>query len=72
MYLKQNDKALSDFNEAIRLKPDSADIFANRAGCYEKLGNNKAAQRDRARAKELIIATPTPTPVPTYTSAAKG
>jgi tetratricopeptide (TPR) repeat protein len=51
--LKQYGKAISDYNEAIRLKPDFALALLNRADCYEKLGNNKAAQRDRAKAKEL-------------------
>jgi hypothetical protein len=37
-----------DHSEYIRLKPDDAEGYDQRANCYDKL-----AERDRAKAKEL-------------------
>jgi tetratricopeptide (TPR) repeat protein len=51
--LKQYDRAIIDYSDYIRLRPNDPDGYNNRANCYEKLGDTQAAQRDRARAKEL-------------------
>jgi lipoprotein NlpI len=50
---KQYDKAISDYTDAIRLEPNNAESYDERADCYDKLGNAYAAERDRAKAKEL-------------------
>jgi tetratricopeptide (TPR) repeat protein len=50
--LKQYDKAIADYSECIRLN-DDAESYGKRANCYDKLGNATAAERDRAKAKEL-------------------
>jgi tetratricopeptide (TPR) repeat protein len=60
-FLERYDLAVGDCTEAIRLKPDYAKAFYNRADSYEKLGKTDAAERDRAKAKELTN-TPTTTP----------
>jgi serine/threonine protein kinase len=51
--LKQYDSAIADYSDYIRLRLKDPDGYENRANCYEQLGDTQAAQRDRARAKEL-------------------
>jgi serine/threonine protein kinase/regulator of sirC expression with transglutaminase-like and TPR domain len=81
--LKQYDKAIADYSDYIQLRPDDPDGYNNRAHCYEQLGNTYAAERDRARAKELSdnangpsLASETPTtkttPTPTNSPALTG
>ena len=51
--LKQYDKAIADYSDYIRPRPNDPDGYNNRAHCYEELGDTRAAQRDRARAEKL-------------------
>lgn len=51
--LEQYKKAISDYNEAIRLKPDYAYAYGNRALAYDKLGKSSKAVQDRKKMKEL-------------------
>jgi tetratricopeptide (TPR) repeat protein len=51
--LKQYDKAIADYTEAVRLKPDYAGAYDNRAFAYEKLGQIEKAKEDRAKAEQL-------------------
>jgi serine/threonine protein kinase/tetratricopeptide (TPR) repeat protein len=43
---KQYDKAITDYTEAIRLKPDYAEAYANRAGVYNYQGQYEKAIAD--------------------------
>ena len=43
---KQYDKAITDYTEAIRLKPDYAEAYANRAGAYNYQGQYEKAIAD--------------------------
>jgi Flp pilus assembly protein TadD len=59
-YLKQYSKALGDyrralsyFTESIRLQPDWAEHYENRANAYDNLGKSSEAAQDRKKAKEL-------------------
>lgn len=51
--LSLHDLALIDYDEAIRLTPENADLYLERASCLEKLGKRSAAQKDRLKAREL-------------------
>ena len=46
-------QALLDYNQAIRLAPDSAEPYAGRAFAYTLPSKDKEAQQDVARAVEL-------------------
>jgi tetratricopeptide (TPR) repeat protein len=48
-----HDRAIADYNEAIRLKSDHAHAHSNRALTYEKLGNREQAIADFRRAYAL-------------------
>jgi tetratricopeptide (TPR) repeat protein len=50
---KEDDKAISDFNDAIRLNPNYALAYYNRGLVYREQGNNAQAQTDFDRAKML-------------------
>jgi tetratricopeptide (TPR) repeat protein len=48
-----HERAIADYNEAIRLKPDHAHAHANRALTYEKQGNREQAIADFRKAYAL-------------------
>jgi tetratricopeptide (TPR) repeat protein len=50
----EHEKAVADFNEALRLKPKEALYYINRAATYKKMGIDEFAERDIAKANELI------------------
>jgi len=50
------DKAISDYDEAIRLDPNLALAYLGRANAYTKQGNLDAANADYATAKRLKAA----------------
>jgi tetratricopeptide (TPR) repeat protein len=53
-YNKGNyDKAIADFNQAIRLKPNFPDAFFNRGSAYGKKGDKNNAKADYAQALRL-------------------
>ena len=47
------DKAIADYNMAIELEPQLAVAYSNRGFVFEELGDNKNAEADFAKAKEL-------------------
>ena len=47
------EKALADFNEAIRLDPKYVLGYKNRAVLYERMGDKDRAAADRDKVKEL-------------------
>ena len=51
--LGQHQRALQDYNDAVRLDPQSAFSHANRALSYTVLGKDIEAQNDFDRAVEL-------------------
>jgi len=51
--LDQYQRAIKDYNEAIRLQPDDVDAYYNRGVVYLKQGNNKPGCRDAQKACEL-------------------
>jgi tetratricopeptide (TPR) repeat protein len=54
-YLKNNQHkmAIPDYNEALRLSPDNADVLTNRGFCLYKTGRNSDACRDLQKALRL-------------------
>jgi tetratricopeptide (TPR) repeat protein len=48
-----NQVALKDLNEAVRLNPQSSGLLATRARVHEALGDNTSAQKDLAKAEQL-------------------
>ena len=52
------DRAIRDYDEAIRLKPDDADAYKNRGVAYNNKGDRAAAARDLERALQLNPAEP--------------
>ena len=56
--LGQHERAIQDFDEAIRLNPQYAEVYNNRGGAYEAIGKSIEAERDFAKAKELGIEAP--------------
>jgi tetratricopeptide (TPR) repeat protein len=50
---KEYQKALADFNETIRRSPDLANAYRGRATARRALGNERGAQADEAKYKEL-------------------
>ena len=51
--LGQDEEAIADFTEAIRLDPTDARSYQGRALCHERLENTLQADKDFAKAKEL-------------------
>ena len=51
--LGQQEKAIKEYDEAIRLDPERAEAYANRGLVYTFLGNGDLAQRDFDRALNL-------------------
>ncbi|MBA4719368.1 MAG: AAA family ATPase, partial [Nitrosopumilus sp.] len=49
----ESDRAIKDFNQAIKLKPDFADAFNNRGVAYDKKGESDRAIQDFNQAIEL-------------------
>ncbi len=47
------DQAIKDYSEAIKLKPDRADVWYNRGAAYKELGNEAKAKADFLKAEEL-------------------
>ena len=48
-----NDKAIADYNEAVRLNPKLARAYYHRGTAYEKKGEKAKAEEDLAQAKRL-------------------
>jgi tetratricopeptide (TPR) repeat protein len=55
IYLRRKDyqKALADFNQTIRRSPDLANAYRGRANARRALGNERGAQADEEKYKEL-------------------
>ena len=53
--LGQDERAIEDWDEAIRLNPEYAKAYYNRGVTYEHLGKQEQADRDFAKAKELGV-----------------
>jgi len=51
--LGQYERAIQDYDEAIRLNPQVAMLYYNRGGSYEALDKTKEVERDFQKAKEL-------------------
>jgi Flp pilus assembly protein TadD len=47
------ERAIADFDQAIKLAPRDAEAYAGRANAYEELGNDVAAKADYKRALQL-------------------
>jgi tetratricopeptide (TPR) repeat protein len=54
--LGQYERAIQDYDEAIRLNPQVAMLYYNRGGSYEALGKTKEAERDFQKAKNSVAA----------------
>ncbi len=50
---KSSPQTLENFNQAIRLDPDNAELYRNRGVAYKKLGQFYYALRDFSRAIKL-------------------
>jgi tetratricopeptide (TPR) repeat protein len=61
------DKAISDFNEAIRLNPKDGRDYYMRGWAYKPQGKDSAAQADFEKAKQLGYDN-SPAPAPTVTA----
>jgi tetratricopeptide (TPR) repeat protein len=61
---KDYDKAISDYNEYIKLSPNEGDGYYRRGMCYQKLGKNAKAQADFDKAKQLGYTRPESTATP--------
>ena len=55
------DGAIEDYDQAISLSPESAEIYGNRAFAHHKKGNADKARADARKARELDPATEVPT-----------
>ena len=54
-YLGQYERAIEDYDEAIRIDPEYGKAYYNRGIAYEILGQQPRAERDFERAKELGV-----------------
>jgi tetratricopeptide (TPR) repeat protein len=54
-YYKKGDaeRAIADYDEAIRLRPDNATLYENRAKAWSAKGDAEHARADYAKAREL-------------------
>ena len=54
-YLRQQkyEQSIQCYDEAIQLNPNYSLAYKNRGKCYQALGDNKKAQSDFSKAKEL-------------------
>ncbi len=52
-FLKNYQSAIIDFDKAIKLNPNFAEIYKIRAETYNKIGENEKAEADRKKYKEL-------------------
>ena len=48
--MSEPEKALKDYSEAIRLRPDWGEAYANRAVIYSELGDDEKSDGDRKKA----------------------
>jgi tetratricopeptide (TPR) repeat protein len=48
--LERDEVALKDYSEAIRLRPDYPEGYANRAAVYAALGDDEASRKDAEEA----------------------
>ena len=53
MELGQYERAIQDFNEALRLDPQAPSVYRDRGLAYQSMGKSEEAERDLAKAKEL-------------------
>jgi Tfp pilus assembly protein PilF len=53
MALGENEKAVKDFDDAIRLEPANSDYYFKRGVAYERMGNNEKAALSFASALEF-------------------
>ena len=51
--MRKWDKAIGDYNQAIKLKPDLAGAYYNRGLSNKALGNNAKAKADMNKGREL-------------------
>jgi len=51
--LDQNEMSIQDYDEAIRIRPQDASVYYERAVAYGELGKIVEAGRDLQRAKDL-------------------
>ena len=51
--MRKWDKAIEDYNRAIKLKPDHAGAYYNRGIANKVLGNNAKAKADMNKGREL-------------------
>ena len=58
----QGDRGIADYDEAIRLNPNSAIAFDNRGYAYRMLGQQARADADFAKARQLDPNLPPPSP----------
>ena len=56
--LDQDERAIQDYDEAIRLNPEFATAYYNRGRAYKIIGKQIEAERDFATAKELGFPAP--------------
>jgi tetratricopeptide (TPR) repeat protein len=56
--LRDYDKAISDYTEAIRLNPNYAAAYHDRGLAYKQLGKNAQSQADFDKAKQLSYTGP--------------
>ena len=49
------EKAITDFDEAIRLQPNSADPYLGRSFAYSALGRNEESSNDFIAAVQMMI-----------------
>jgi tetratricopeptide (TPR) repeat protein len=51
--MKQYRKAAADFSKSIRLDPNLAAAYSNRADAYDRLGKSSQAKADRKTSRRL-------------------
>jgi Flp pilus assembly protein TadD len=48
------ERAIADFNEAIKLDPRDAESYVSRGAVHEELGNEAAAKADYRKALQIV------------------